>query len=101
MAKSTLRLCSIVLLATAAIHAGDTQNRWSDYRKAVISPRSVATNAAGAGLGQARNATPEWGQGMAGYAKRFGSRVAHHAVKGSIQFGVATWRHETRRYQPS
>jgi len=83
------------------MHAGDTKNRWSEYRKTVISPRSVASNAAGAGIAQARNATPEWGQGMAGYAKRFGSRVAHHAVIGTIKFGVASARHESLHYQRS
>jgi len=101
MPRSTLRLCSIVLAAAVATYAGDTKNRWSQYRRAVITPRSVASNAAGAGIAQARDATPEWGQGMAGYAKRFGSRIAHHAVKGTIQFGVSAWRHESMRYQPS
>jgi hypothetical protein len=38
---------------------------------------------------------------MEGYSKRFASRIAHHAVMGSIDFGIASWRHETRRYQRS
>jgi hypothetical protein len=100
MAKSTVRLCSIALLGASAIHAQENYS-WTEFRKAVVTPRSLAMNAAGAGVAQARDATPEWGQGMEGYSKRFASRAAQHAVRGSIRFNVARWRHEPLHYRQS
>ncbi|PWU12281.1 MAG: hypothetical protein C5B51_00910 [Terriglobia bacterium] len=61
----------------------------------------MAGSAAGAALGTARNAPHEWGQGFGGYAKRFGSSVGQHVIKGTIQMGVGAWRHEDSRYYRS
>jgi hypothetical protein len=41
-----------------------------------IAPFHFVTSAAGAGIDQARNALPGYGQGMSGYGKRFGSSLA-------------------------
>lgn len=41
-----------------------------------IAPFHFVTSAAGAGIDQARNALPDYGQGMSGYGKRFGSSLA-------------------------
>jgi len=58
-------------------------------------------SAASAGIGQLRNSPHEWGQGVAGYAKRFGSSMAHRAVSSTIEFGVGALRHEDPRYYHS
>jgi hypothetical protein len=57
--------------------------------------------AAGAGIAQAKGTPYEWGGGVQGYAKRFGSAFGKHLVKGSIQYGVARLRHEELGYRPS
>jgi len=54
----------------------------------------MARTAAGAGVGQLRHHPREWGQGGRGYSKRFASGLGQRAVKGTIQFGVGTLRHE-------
>ena len=57
--------------------------------------------AAGAGIAQAKGTPYEWGGGVQGYSKRFGSAFGKHLVKGSIQYGVAHLRHEELGYRPS
>jgi hypothetical protein len=41
-----------------------------------IAPSRLLSSAAGAGIGQAQNSLPDYGQGWAGYGKRFGSSMA-------------------------
>ena len=41
-----------------------------------IAPSSLVTSAIGAGIRQARNSLPGYGQGMGGYGKRFGASMA-------------------------
>jgi len=41
-----------------------------------VAPSRMLTSALGAGIGQARNSIPGYGQGMSGYGKRFGSSIA-------------------------
>lgn len=64
-------------------------------------PQPAVKAAAGAGLSQAKGTPREWGGGVAGYAKRFGSAFGKHVIKGSIHYGVARWRHEELDYRPS
>lgn len=72
-----------------------------DYRHRLIRKRSLALSAASSAINQARNVPHEWGQGWSGYAKRFGSALGEHAVKSTIEFGVATLHHEDPRYYRS
>jgi hypothetical protein len=67
----------------------------------VAGPGSVLAAAAGAGLGQWRNEPPEWGQGGAGYGRRFGYLVAANGVKQAISFGAGALLKEDLRYSPS
>jgi len=71
------------------------------YLKSTYGPSSIMRSAAGAGLSQARDSTPEWGQGMEGYGRRLGSKFAQHAVKRTIQLGVGAMLHEDPRYYAS
>jgi hypothetical protein len=68
------------------------------YLTSTYGPTSLLRAAIGAGYGQARDSTPEWGQGMEGYGKRYASRFAQHAVKRTIQFSVGAMLHEDPRY---
>ena len=58
----------------------------------------MANSAASAGIGQLRNSPHEWGGGMGGFAKGFGSAFATHAVKDTIQLGVGGLLHEETTY---
>ncbi|HZS48281.1 MAG TPA: hypothetical protein VFC63_24645 [Blastocatellia bacterium] len=51
-----------------------------------------------AGLDQAGNDPPQWGQGASGYAKRFASRFATNVVQGSIQSAGSYLLKEDPRY---
>jgi len=92
-----LLLLVLVISSAAAVTARQAQN----YRRQVAGGRGIAGSAASAGIGQLRNRPGEWGQGVAGFAKRFGSSLGTHVVKGTIQMGVAAVHHENLHYQPS
>jgi len=68
------------------------------YATSTYGPTSLLRAGIGAGYGQATDSTPEWGQGMEGYGKRYASRFAQHVVKRTIQFGVGAMLHEDPRY---
>jgi hypothetical protein len=89
----------ILMLAVTA--AGVTSVQVKHYRERVAGTRAIAGSAASAGIGQLRNHPHEWGQGVGGFAKRFGSSLGTHVVKGTIQMGVAAAHHENLHYQPS
>jgi hypothetical protein len=72
-----------------------------EYRHRLVGKRALGMAGASATLGQFRNHPHEWGQGAGGFAKRFGSALGTHMVKETIQFGVATWRHEDPHYYRS
>src|SRR5437588_13032200 len=46
-----------------------------------IAPSRLLSSAAGAGIGQAQNSLADYGQGMAGYGKSFGTLVATADLK--------------------
>ena len=71
------------------------------YARDTFGARTIVGVAAGAGINHARNSPYEWGGGIAGFGKRLGSAVGEHAIKNTIEFGVATIRHEDLSYRPS
>ena len=91
--------CAGVLIASTA-GAVDRSNL-RQYGRNMAGPRALARSAAGATIGQIRNRPHEWGGGVGGFVKRFGSSLGTHAVKGTIQLGVGAWRHEDQRYYRS
>jgi hypothetical protein len=72
-----------------------------DYKHQLLGPLTLARTAAAAGINQLRNVPSEWGQGAAGYAKRFASSYGTHIVNSTIHYGVSTVRHEEMSYRPS
>jgi hypothetical protein len=68
------------------------------YATAVVSPGSLLGAAAVSGINQWRDAPSEWGQGGAGYGRRFGYHFAGAGVSNAIQFGVSALRQEDTRY---
>lgn len=96
-----MRLLFASVLIIACATAATSNKRRHEYMKGLASKRAVAAAGASAAFRTARNRPHEWGTGPVGAVKRFGSSLGQHAVKHSIQFGVAAVRHENLRYRPS
>jgi hypothetical protein len=77
------------------------KDRFHIYRKTILRPYSVVGPAFGAGIGQWEDEPPEWGQGAAGYARRFGSGMGRYLRSETIRFGVAAVDGEDPRYYPA
>ena len=71
------------------------------YRRSVFSPLTFIGPAFGAGIGLWENEPAEWGQGMAGYGRRFGSSIGRTLSNKTIVFGIAAIDGEDPRYIPS
>ena len=54
----------------------DTKQKLELFAGKSVAPSRLITSGIGAGIGQARNAFPGYGQGMSGYGKRLGSSMA-------------------------
>lgn len=78
-----------------------TQSPDKKYWRHTLGPASVARSGLGAGVAQATNTPSEWGQGAAGFGKRFASSFAKHLVKKGIQYPVSKLFHEELSYRPS
>lgn len=107
-----MRSFALVLLAIAAVNApyqarAATHRRSGERNAAGLARRrelrrsfgkaAVAQSAAGAGIRHLRHSPPEWGGGVRGYARRFGSGFGQHALKSGLKFGVGTLRREDPR----
>jgi hypothetical protein len=55
----------------------------------------------GALLEQARNVPHEWGQGLSGYATRYGSSFGLNLTRQALSFGLESAFHQDPRYFPS
>jgi hypothetical protein len=98
--RTILKVVLLLLLAVSSA-AVVTTRQARNYQRRVAGGRAIAGSAASAGIGQLRNRPYEWGQGVGGFAKRFGSSLGSHVVKGTIQMSVAAVHHENLHYQPS
>src|SRR5437762_13697413 len=64
-----------------------------------IAPSRLLSSAAGAGIGQAQNSLAAYGQGMAGYGKRFGTSMATAASTNCFgTFVISSALHRDPRY---
>jgi hypothetical protein len=68
------------------------------YLRSTYGPASFAYTFAGSWINQTRDMVPEWGQGMEGYGKRFGSSYGQKVVKNSIRLGLVDLMQEDPRY---
>lgn len=71
------------------------------FFKHALRPAAVAMAGVGAAVSQATNTPSEWGQGAAGFGKRFASAFGKHLVKSGIEYPVARLRHEALGYERS
>lgn len=73
-----------------------------DYRVVQsLGLRGLGGSLIGAAIGQARDAPHEWGQGVKGYASRYGSGVAGNLSRQTFAFVLESAFHEDPRYFPS
>ena len=72
--------------------------RWHDYWVATVGPGAIFSEAVAAGFGQWEDSPPEWGQGGAGYCKRFANDMAFNVVRNTLLHGTAAAFHEDNRY---
>lgn len=99
----------LILLAAPLLQAQttlttDPYTPLSDGEKAsvfahrVIAPSAFAKTAFTAGIDQAKDTPEEWGQGMAGYGRRFGHKYANRGMENAFGFLVAVPLHQDPRY---
>jgi hypothetical protein len=98
-----------VLLVTAIVHAQTPRHgepyeplsaaeKLKIYSVRTIDPSGLAKSAFTAAINHWENDPHEWGQGMKGYGRRYGHRLANRAVENAIGFGVATALKQDPRY---
>jgi hypothetical protein len=63
--------------------------------------RGFAGSLVGAAIGQANDSPHEWGQGVHGFAERYGSGLAGNVSRQTFAFALETAFHEDPRYFPS
>src|SRR5258708_14894302 len=85
-------------IATSAGPLGAKQ-KFELFADLSVAPSRFLSSAAGAGIGQARNSLPGYGQEMGGYGKRFGSSMATAASNNFFgTFVIASLLHRDPRY---
>ncbi len=78
-----------------------SHQRLMRYLKDTVDPVAFARSAASAGFGQLRNTPHEWGEGGAGYGRRYASSFAQHVTTSTLMYGTSSFFHEDNRYLPS
>jgi len=69
-----------------------------NYAFDAFGPYSIASAGIAAGINQAENTPPEWGQGAKGYGKRFASDFGIAAVTTTTRYALAEVFHEDTLY---
>jgi hypothetical protein len=93
----------LIAASVATAHSSESARRAREheYRRSLYGKQAIAGSAAAAGINQLRNRPHEWGGGVGGFAKRFGSSLGQHAVKSTIELGVGALHHEDLHYHRS
>ena len=76
------------------------KTKFTNYLFDAFGPYPIVGAAIAAGINQADNAPPEWGQGAEAYGKRFGSNFGILAISTSTRYGLAAaFREDTLYYR--
>lgn len=76
------------------------KTKLKNYFFDAFGPYPIVGAAGAAGISQAYNAPPEWGQGAAGYGRRFGSDFGIAAVSTTTRYALAeAFREDTLYYR--
>src|SRR5215471_6658546 len=79
----------------------NAKQRACHYVSNIISPSGTFGSAFFAGIAQWRDDPPEWGQGMQGFGRRFGTRYAQGIAKSTGEFVFGEVFREDPRMLPS
>src|SRR5437762_12669064 len=71
------------------------------WKKSTFGKRPMAGVAGRAGVAHLQNSPQQYGRGAAGFGKRLGAGAATHAVKTTVEHGVAAPLHEDLHYHRS
>jgi hypothetical protein len=74
------------------------EEKFHHYLHHTFGPARILRSGATAGINQWMDSNPEWGQGMEGYGRRFGSKLGQSTIKRTLQLGIGIWRDEDPRY---
>jgi hypothetical protein len=92
----------VLAIPIAGLSQTSTPLGWNEkftyHLEQSVGPLALVGDAAYAGILQAADTPPEWGQGGSGYGKRFASTVACSGIHGALAFGLDTALHEDPRY---
>src|SRR5438552_10194018 len=107
--RQNIRIIAMSLVIAGIATSGEVAPKQAEpnrptkaqFVKRTFGPAAVGFAGASAAIGQVRNSPHEWGQGVGGFAKRFGSSFASHVVKNGIKFPIAYALHEDLSYHPS
>ena len=73
-------------------------DRWRLYFTGAFGPGAILRAGAGAGLSQLNDTPKEWKQGSEAYGDRFGSELAEHVIRKTMEAGGTALLHEDNRY---
>ncbi len=74
------------------------EQRFHNYLWNSFGPLGIAQDLVAAGIGQANNTIPDWGQGMEGFGKRFGTALGVNVIQNSTQEVIAAALHQDTIY---
>ena len=75
--------------------------RWRMYFIGALGPEAILRASVGSGISQLNDTPKEWRQGSEAYGERFGSNLAEHVIRKTMESGAAALLHEDNRYFPS
>ena len=94
----------VAILSVATVNGAVRQNRHpyrQQWKRATFGKRALAGVGARAGVSQLSHRPRKWGGGASGFGKRVGAGLATHAVKTTVEHGVAARLHEDLHYHRS
>lgn len=99
---NTLILALSLLIPAAAVAQNaeplDVKDKLHFHAKATFGPVALAGAAIYAGIMQEASFPREWGQGVRGYGREFGSTVAASGLHSALAFGLDSTLHQDPRY---
>ncbi|MBV8846801.1 MAG: hypothetical protein JO307_28670 [Bryobacterales bacterium] len=71
------------------------------FIRGTFTPTAIGMAGLGAGINQGTDTPHEWGQGAAGFGRRFASAMGKHIIGHGIHYAVSRALHEEIDYRPS
>ncbi len=94
---SSLAAADTTEVSRSSIVETSKKHKVAQYARSLVGRRPLAGAAVSATYGHVTNRPHEWGRGPLSFTKRFGSAMAHYAVKDGIERGVGAALHEEQK----